>query len=88
MGIPHNVESIGVSFSTNTPNPYTGEWLHIDVTGLGPAFGLAHDFHGDLTSEEKQPGSFLPKFNKSHYTVGQWTGGKFYTNKISHIYPS
>lgn len=58
-GYPHLVEKIGVSFSTSNPNPNSGEWLFVHVTGA-PGNNNEHFY---LTPEELVPGSFLPKIN-------------------------
>ncbi|MGQ0829130.1 MAG: T9SS type A sorting domain-containing protein [Bacteroidota bacterium] len=58
-GYPHNVPTIGVSFSTSTPNPNSGEWLYVHVTGV-PGNQNQHFY---LTPNELIAGSFLPSVN-------------------------
>ena len=58
-GYPHLVTKIGVSFSTNSPNPNSGKWLYVNVTGI-PG-NNNKDFY--LTGAELVAGSFLPSIN-------------------------
>ncbi len=57
-GYPHLTENIGVAFSNNKPNPYSGTWLEI-VYEDWYGGGLSEDF--DLEPEEKVAGSYLPE---------------------------
>ncbi len=57
-GYPHLTRNIGVSFSTDEPNPNSGGWYKITYH-LGPLNGTIKTF--DLTTAEKQAGSWLPK---------------------------
>jgi len=57
-GYPHFTKNIGVSFSTDDPNPNSGCWYKITYH-TGPFSGTVKTF--DLTEEEKLPGSGLPK---------------------------
>lgn len=61
-GYPHLVEKIGISFSTNSPNPSSGKWIYVNITGA-PNFGGAKNYNGYLTSNETVAGSYLPKIN-------------------------
>lgn len=56
-GYPHLTKNIGVSFSTNSPNPQAGTWLEIEWE-LGPFSGEAKSF--DLEPAELVAGSYLP----------------------------
>ncbi|MBI9039440.1 MAG: T9SS type A sorting domain-containing protein [Bacteroidales bacterium] len=56
-GYPHQTKNIGVSFSTNSPNPNSGVWLTIEWES-GGFQGEEASF--ELTSEEKVAGSYLP----------------------------
>ncbi len=57
-GYPHNTQkNIGISFSTNQPNPNQGRWVNIKWH-IGPFTGEEKSF--DLTSEEMVAGSYLP----------------------------
>lgn len=70
-GYPHLVEKIGVSFSTNLPNPNSGKWLYVNVTGV-PG-NNNKDFY--LSAEELVAGSFLPSINTDPvpvYSSGYW----------------
>ena len=57
-GYPHFTRNIGVSFSTNDPNPNSGGWYKITYH-TGPISGTIKTF--DLTDEERVAGSWLPK---------------------------
>lgn len=57
-GYPHFTRNIGVSFSTSQSNPNTGGWYKIKYY-VGPLSGTIKTF--DLTSDEMQAGSWLPK---------------------------
>lgn len=70
-GFPHLTNNIGVSFSTEAPNPNSGVWLEIDPPILPPESFV-------LSPEEKVAGSFLPAMNSERYTIrilgGIWWG--------------
>ncbi len=71
-GYPHLVPKIGVSFSTNNPNPNPvgAEWLYVNVT-VSPS----HDQHFYLATDEAAAGSFLPKINTDPIPLlesGKW----------------
>ncbi|HSG67220.1 MAG TPA: alpha/beta fold hydrolase, partial [Bacteroidales bacterium] len=57
-GYPHFTNNIGVSFSTNNPNPNSGCWYKITYH-IAPISGTIKTF--DLTADEKVAGSWLPK---------------------------
>ncbi len=57
-GYPHLTRNIGVSFSTNEPNPNSGGWYKISYH-TGPFSGTVKTF--DLTEAEMLAGSWLPK---------------------------
>jgi len=57
-GYPHLTKNIGVSFSTDDPNPNSGCWYKITYH-TGPFSGTIKTF--DLTEAEKQAGSWLPQ---------------------------
>ena len=57
-GYPHFTKNIGVSFSTDEPNPNSGCWYKITYH-TGPLRGTIKTF--DLTDAERLPGSWLPK---------------------------
>jgi hypothetical protein len=57
-GYPHLTRNIGVSFSTDEPNPNTGGWYKITYH-TGPFNGTVKTF--DLTEAEMQAGSWLPR---------------------------
>ncbi len=57
-GYPHLTRNIGVSFSTEAPNPNSGCWYKVTYH-TGPISGTVKTF--DLTSAERQAGSWLPK---------------------------
>ncbi|NQT76075.1 MAG: T9SS type A sorting domain-containing protein [Bacteroidetes bacterium] len=57
-GYPHLTRNIGVSFSTDEPNPNSGGWYKITYH-TGPLNGIIKTF--DLTAAEMQAGSWLPK---------------------------
>ena len=57
-GYPHFTRNIGVSFSTDDPNPNSGTWYKITYH-TWPISGTIKSF--DLTSAEKTAGSWLPK---------------------------
>jgi len=57
-GYPHQTKNIGVSFSTNSPNPNSGIWLTI-VGEPGWPFSPEEESF-ELTTEEKVAGSYLP----------------------------
>ena len=57
-GYPHLTRNIGVSFSTDDPNPNSGGWYKITYH-TGPFNGTIKTF--DLTNAEKLAGSWLPK---------------------------
>ncbi len=57
-GYPHLTRNIGVSFSTDQPNPNSGGWYKITYH-TGPFNGTVKTF--DLTAAEKLAGSWLPK---------------------------
>lgn len=61
-GYPHLVPKIGVSFSTSSPNPNSGQWIYVHLTGA-PNFGGAKNYNGYLTSAELVAGSYLPQIN-------------------------
>ncbi len=57
-GYPHNTQkNIGISFSTNNPNPNQGKWMKIEWH-IDPFSGEVKNFY--LTEQEKVAGSFLP----------------------------
>ena len=56
-GYPHMTKNIGVSFSTDSPSPFSGEWFRIEWN-VGPFNGEEKSF--DLTPPEMVAGSFLP----------------------------
>ncbi|MBW6482009.1 MAG: T9SS type A sorting domain-containing protein [Vicingaceae bacterium] len=79
-GYPHNVESVGVTFSTSSPNPYSGKWLEIRVSGLANIYDffndkVQYDFDGYLSVEEQQSGSYLPRLTGSlaKHRPGPWS---------------
>ena len=57
-GYPHLTRNIGVSFSTNQPNPNSGTWYKITYH-TGPFSGTVKTF--DLTDAEMLAGSWLPQ---------------------------
>lgn len=57
-GYPHLTKNIGVSFSTNDPNPNSGCWYKVTYH-TGPLNGTIKTF--DLTEAERLAGSWLPK---------------------------
>jgi len=57
-GYPHLTRNIGVSFSTDEPNPNSGAWYKVTYH-TGPFNGTIKTF--DLTEAEMLPGSWLPK---------------------------
>lgn len=57
-GYPHLTRNIGVSFSTDAPNPNSGDWYKITYH-TGPFNGTFKTF--DLTGAEMEAGSWLPK---------------------------
>jgi hypothetical protein len=61
-GYPHLVEKIGIAFSSNSPNPNSGLWINVNITGA-PNFGGAKNYNGYLSSPELVAGSFLPPIN-------------------------
>ena len=79
-GYPHSVESIGVTFSTTSPNPFSGKWLEIRVSGLAGIFDffsdqVQFDYDGYLSIDEQQSGSYLPRLTGSvaKYRPGPWS---------------
>ena len=59
-GLPHLTENIAVSFSTNDPNPSSGDWLKVNLS----LFGLPWEYKTfPLIDEEKVAGSYLPLLN-------------------------
>jgi len=56
-GYPHLTKNIGVSFSTNEPNTYTGTWINIKWNSP-PFQGEEASFN--LSADEKLAGSYLP----------------------------
>lgn len=61
-GYPHLVEKIGITFSTISPNPNSGQWIYVHLTGA-PNFGGSRNYSGYLTSDELVAGSYLPSLN-------------------------
>jgi len=67
-GYPHSTKNIAVSFSNTTPNPISGKWLHVHVTGL-----LNTQDHDEyITSEEQVAGSLLPEIDIDPYVAMGW----------------
>jgi hypothetical protein len=56
-GYPHLVESIGIAFSNNTPNPNSGTWLTITPSAIQSATTFA------MSNNEMLAGSYLPRIN-------------------------
>ncbi len=54
-GYPHLTHNIGVSFSSPLPNPNNGVWLNISGVGV--------NINIELETDDKQPGSYLPRLN-------------------------
>jgi hypothetical protein len=67
-GYPHLAEKIGISFSTNNPNPNNGKWIYVNITGA-PNFGGSKNYNGYLTSAETVAGSYLPKINIDGFPI-------------------
>lgn len=79
-GYPHNVESIGVSFSTTSPNLQSGKWLEIRVSGLAGLYDfffdkVQYDYDGYISTIERQAGSYLPRLTGyvAKYRPGPWS---------------
>lgn len=74
-GYPHLTHNIGVSFSSNDPNSYSGVWLNILVQGY-----TSYDFtiggYGTLA------GSYLPKMETDTSTSTVFYGLLFWTDII------
>lgn len=75
-GLPHNVKSIAVSFSTDSPNPhYSGEnWLEVKKDN-----SFVKTFAFDGSQGELSSGSFLPRINidGTFYSVPNYHGNPF-----------
>nr|MBA3970997.1 T9SS type A sorting domain-containing protein [Bacteroidota bacterium] len=74
-GYPHLVPTIGVSFSTTSPNPNSGEWLYVNVNGVPGNY----DQHFYLTPNELVAGSFLPAINVDPMPVSD---SKFWSSSL------
>jgi len=81
-GFPHNTYNIGITFSTDAPNPNSGTWLEIR-----PPLGVFTNKNIDFSPEEEVAGSFLPELNKDPYTLmicwGAFGWGTVTLNQIS-----